>query len=263
MEFDLNPPAIVGAAVAGQVVSRADDVRKKLKNLSTAISQSTFDMIVLLAEAETKLYPSQWGYNGIGDFAAAELGIKARRGQYLARIGNVCESLGVERQDYEPAGVSKLREITTLDPEADFFNKETKTPEPLKDHILRLIEAAPDMTVEDVSAEVARLKGQVGADARVMRGYSTDQASWDNVISPALEIARRKLGSAGRDSDGSAVEYTDGVCYESICADYLADPNNILEDVEPEEEQYPELPETQIQEETLDEPESGFSIPTE
>jgi hypothetical protein len=77
-----------------------------------------------------------------------------------------------------------------------------------------------------VEVEVARLKGQVGKDRRVLRSYSTDITTWTNVISPAVELARQLLGSKGRDQEGNALEYSEGACYECICAAFLSDPNN-------------------------------------
>jgi hypothetical protein len=53
---------------------------------------------------------------------------------------------------------------------------------------------------------------------------------WENVIKPARELARKKLGSASRDSEGNAVEYSDGACDEVIFADFLSDPNNVEDD---------------------------------
>ena len=125
------------------------------------------------------------------------------------------------RIQYEPAGISKLREITTLNPEGTFWNKETRVSEPLDEHIVRLILDADTMTVPVVKEEVARLKGQVGPDRPVTHSYTAPQSAYENVIKAAIELARRMLGSAGRDDEGNAVEYKDGACLECICASFL------------------------------------------
>ena len=64
------------------------------------------------------------------------------------------------------------------------------------------------------------------SDLRVLRSYSTDITTWSLVISAAIEKARKYLGSKGRDEEtGNAVEYSEGECYECICAAFNADLN--------------------------------------
>jgi hypothetical protein len=214
----MHEVVIVGEQVAG----RAALVRQRLRDINTDAKITEFDLADLLFEAQEHGYPQQWGFESLPDYAERELGLKARRAQYLARITRVCRAVGLSRVQYEPAGRSKLREITTLKPEGSFFNTVTRANEPLDEHIVRLILDSDSLTYKQIKAEVARLKGQVGKDARVIRSYSTDQQSWDGIIAPALEKARRYLGSQGRDEEGTAREYSEGVCYEMICAAFNA-----------------------------------------
>jgi hypothetical protein len=224
----LNPPAIHGEATAG----RASSVRKKLSQLFSDIKSNTFDAMDLLHEAHINNYIRGWGFESTVDYAKSELGIKERKAQYLVRIKKVCLRVGVKRADYEPAGVSKLRYITTLDPEATFFNRETGENEPLDEHIARLIAEAPEMDPDEVEQEVKRLKGQTGDNEMVVRPFSCTRATWDKVIAVAHERCRRRLGSASRNDDGKAVEYSDGVVWEMICTEWLQDPNNNLDETE-------------------------------
>jgi len=214
----LSPPAIHGEAVAG----RSASVRKQLTLLVGDIKESTFDLADLLFEAQESGYISSWGFENLGDFAEQELGLRERKAQYLVRITKVCRAVGLKRADYEKAGISKLREITTLDPEGTFWNIETKTSEPLDEHIVRLITEAEDMDREEVTDEVLRLKGMVGEDRPAVRSFTTTQSAWENTIKRAYERMRMKLGSSGRDESGMAKEYSDGVCVEMICAEWLA-----------------------------------------
>lgn len=216
---------IVGEIQAG----RATVLRKKLMGLAGDIQASTFDLAGLLAEAAQAHMYQAWGYQSIVEYGAEELGLKARKVQYLVRMVEVMRIVGIKREAYEPVGVTKLREITTLDPAGKFYNKETQQNEPLLDHIVRLITVAEDMSAEQIKEEVRRLKGQTGENSIVVRSTSYVKSVWDNVISPARELARRQMGSAGRDEQGNAVEYSDGAVDEMIYASYLADPNNHLE----------------------------------
>lgn len=214
----LNPPAIRGEIIAG----RAATVRKSLSLLVNDLSRSTFDLADLLFEAQESGYISSWGFENLGDFAEKELGLRERKAQYLVRITKVCRAVGLKREDYEKAGISKLREITTLDPEGSFWNLETKQSEPLDEHIVRLVTEAEDMDRNEVVDEVLRLKGMVGEDRPVVRSFTATQSAWENTIKRAYERMRMKLGSSGRDDEGMAKEYSDGVVIEAICADWLA-----------------------------------------
>lgn len=242
---------IIGEAIAG----RSASVRKTLIALSTKINSSFLDSAELLYEAQENNYLSLWGFENLGDFAKKELNMKARRAQFLARIVKVYRAVGLSREKIQHLPVSKLREITTLKPEGTYWNREKGVSEPLDEHIVRLLLEADEMSAKELKEEIARLKGQVGPDRRVVRSFSTTESAWENVIKPALELARKKLGTAERDSGGNAVEYADGVCYEVVCADWLSDPNNVEPNELPEEFAgefaEPELPEEQSSEKTI------------
>ena len=220
--------AIVGEVVAGQSAT----LRKRMRILAADLTKHTFDLAEAFLQAqETRCY-AEWGFESLPEYAELELGIKPRKAQYLARIAKVCRDCGVARKDYEPVGVSKLREITTLDPETSYYNVDEKKHEPLVDHIVRLIAEAPELSVVELEQEVAILKGMTGDNAMVMRAFKVTLSCWENVIVPCLESIRRRLGSAGRDGTGAAREYTDGNCYEALCAEYNADPRNFMEDTD-------------------------------
>lgn len=212
--------------VGEQVAGRAARVRAKLKDLTNDVKSSTFDLADLLFEAQENNYPAAWGYSSIVEYGKEELGLKKRKTQYLTRITKVCRQVGLKRERYEPSGISKLRAITTLDPEGSFWNVIEHVSEPLDEHIVRLVLDSDTMSVEQVEEEVLRLKGRTGIDRPVLRTTSYPKSVWDNVIKPARELARRLLGSSGRDDEGNAKEYSDGACDEVIHAAFLADPNN-------------------------------------
>ena len=218
----MHEEVIVGEAIAG----RSAHVRKELARMVSSLNVSTFDMVVLLAEAQENNYPQRWGFSSTLEYGAKELGLKKRKTLYLTRIGRVTKAVGLKRNQYEPAGVSKLREITVLDPEGSYWNNDEKVSEQLDEHIVRLILDHDKMTVQQVHDEVLRLQGRTGPDRPVMRTTSYPRSVWENVIKPARELARRLLGSSGRDAEGNAKEYSDGAVDEVIYAAFLADVNN-------------------------------------
>ena len=218
----MHGTVIVGEQIAG----RATSVRRSLISMVSSLQVNTLDLAELLYEARENGYTSTWGFSSLAEYAEKELGLKQRKAEYLTHIIKVCRAVGLKREQFQSAGISKLREITRLDPEGSYWNPDTHTNECLDEHIVSLILDHDKMNVQQVKDEVARLLGQTGKDRRVIRSYSTDITTWQEVISKALETARRILGSKGRDDEGNAKDYSEGECYEVICASFLADPNN-------------------------------------
>lgn len=225
-------PVIVGESVAG----RAASVRRDLLLLSSSINRSIFDFGDLLYEVRENNYFSAWGFSSLAEYAQQELGIKQRKSEYLVRIVRTMKAVGLKREQFEPAGTSKLREICTLNPEASFWNADIKVSEQLSDHIVRLVLDADEMTGEQVHEEILRLTGRLGPDRPITRSYTVSQACYDGVVKPAFELIRMRLGSAGRDADGVAVEYTDGAVLECLCAEALSDPTNQPEPIDTEDD---------------------------
>lgn len=228
----MDPQVIVGEAVAG----RAASVRRNLRSLVSGLNTNTFDLAALLFEAREGNYFSAWGFSSLAEYAQKELGLKQRKAEYLTRIMKVTKAVGLKREQVEQAGISKLRDITTLDPGKSFWNTDTKTSESLAEHVVNLVLDAPELTVEEVREKVLRLQGRLGPDRPVTHSYTVPRSAYDNVIKAAIEKARMVLGSQGRDADGNAQEYGDGPCLEVICANFLSDPS-FEEEPLPEEEE--------------------------
>lgn len=216
-----NLPAIFGEIEAG----RSAKVREQIKTLLTNVHTYTLDVAELLSEVRKNKYYIQWGYNSFREYAV-ELDIKESKAQYLARIADVMEAIGAARADYENVGLSKLREITSLDTSGEYTHPNGGSTVPMKDIIAGLLESSKDMSYAEVKEYVKTIKGLTGDDELVWINFCLKKAAKEEVVLPALELVRKQLGSKGVDTDGMAVEYSDGACLESICADFLADPNN-------------------------------------
>jgi len=61
----LNPPAVIGEAIAGQ----AAKVRIQIDNLIAGVNTSTFDLAELLHEAKAQQYYIAWGHDTFGQYA--------------------------------------------------------------------------------------------------------------------------------------------------------------------------------------------------
>lgn len=217
-----TPPAIVGEAEAG----RSSAVLKELEKLSKGIETDTFDIGELLAEVKSQQYFQSWNYESFNEYVDKALNMKPRKAAYLVRIVTVSEIMGLPRARYEKLGMTKVREIFSLDPNGFFVNQEKAQNEPMSGHILRLLDEAPDMTPTEVTAEVQRLKGLDKENTLVWARAKIPKAAKEQVYDVAIELAKARLGSVGREDDGTAIDYSDGAALEAICADFNSDPNN-------------------------------------
>lgn len=218
---------IVGEAVAGE----ASKVKKQLENLIKSLNRSTFDVADLLWAVKKNHFYAQYGFDTMKEYVN-HLDLKQRKAQYLTRISEVMEIVDIPRETYEPVGISKLREITSLDTETDYTNPKTGEVAAMKDIIRGLVIDAPQKDLTEIKEYVKVLKGLTGENELVFLNFCVKKTVRDDVINVALDLAKANIGSTGKDEDGNATDASDGRALELLCADYLSDPNNApLEDV--------------------------------
>jgi hypothetical protein len=229
------------AAIRGETISgRAAEVRSQLEAISKRSNGLAFDTAQLLSEAKEHRYWED-DFESFGDYTQEVAGIKERAALYLVRIIQVSEQLGLPRARLEHIEISKLREIFSLNPDDFYVNQELQQNEPLSDHIARLLvecdpqKTSPALSVEQVKAQVKLLKGLVdGNDLVNMTKAKVTADCKANVTDPAVELAKRNIGSTRRDSEGDAVEPSDGAAWEVIASSYLADINSYPEGEAPQ-----------------------------
>jgi hypothetical protein len=217
----LNPPAVIGEAIAGQ----ANKVLNEIQNLIAGVNTSTFDLAELLHEAKTKQYYLALGHDTFGSYAKS-LDLKVSKSYYLCRIVENMQAAGLTREQYEPLGIAKLRVISKVDLIEDdkpvMYNDL-----PMTEYIKELVTtAAANMSLEEVEQVVDKLQGKIGDDAMVWLNISMKKAARDQTVLPAIEVAKLHLGTPGTDDDGKAKDASDGRALEAICADFMSDPNN-------------------------------------
>lgn len=220
-----TPMTVVGDQVAGAQLqkSEARATRKQLESLIKTLNHSTFDIGELLHSIKKNNY-----YHGFNTFTEylETLAIKLRKAQYLRRIAEVMEVLDIDRATYEQVGVAKLREITSLDPEGKWLNTETVEIMPLSGFIRGFIEKHAELSLEEIKAHVKLLKGLVGEDALHTYRFQCPEIVADRTINPALELARRQIGSVSKNDEGVSQDAKDGACWEVIAIGFLLDPAN-------------------------------------
>jgi hypothetical protein len=220
----MTPAVVVGEAIAGESAK----VRKSLEKLIQSVNKSTFDIGELLFTIKRHGFHNTWGFTTFQEYVDT-LDIKARKAQYLVRIVDVMDQVKVKREDYEPLGVAKLREITSLDPTATYTNPQTKEETPMSNFIIGFVEKGGQMPLEEVKQHVRTLKGLTGENELVWLNFCLKKAAVDETVRPALELAKANIGTVGKDAEGNAIDASDGRALEAIAVEFLNDPaNNVL-----------------------------------
>jgi hypothetical protein len=219
---ETNQTVLVGEQIAGQSAK----VRKQLEQIISKVNSSSFDIAELLYTIKKNGYYE--GFTTFSEFTKT-LAIKPRKAQYLTRIAEVMEVVGIPRAQYEPLGTAKLREIASLDVNGSWTNPDAEKgtePIPIKSFIVGFVDKGSEMSLEEIKNHVKTLKGLVGSEAMGWLHLYVKQSALDNTIKPALQLAKKQLGSARKDDEGISQDYSDGVAAEVIFADWLSDPAN-------------------------------------
>jgi len=226
-----EPTAIVGEKKAGESAK----VRKNLELLISNTNSSAFDIGELAHKIKKQGYYT--GYTTFQEYAKS-LPIKLRKLQYLRRIAEVMDILNIPRERYEPIGIAKLREITSLEVNGSWTNPETKQEVKLKDFILGFVDKAKSMSLDTIKQHVKTLKGLVGDDDIEIMHIGVKRLALTKVIRPALELMKAKIGSVKKDDEGISQDATDGAAFELICADWSSSSENIelIKNISGEEE---------------------------
>lgn len=220
-----EPTVIVGEKVAGE----AAKVRKQLEQLIKKVNTSAFDIADLLYTIKKNGY-----YSGFATFQEfiKTLDIKLRKAQYLCRMNEVMEAIGKTREQYEPLGVAKLREITSLNIDDIWVNPQTKDEVPIKAFVVGFVEKGKDMTFDEIKQHVRTLKGLVGENNIMFVHFSVKKSVLDNVVRPALELAKLNIGSGPKDDEGVSQDPSDGAALEVISVEYLTSNNEAVNNLE-------------------------------
>lgn len=216
----MSEQVIIGEAVAGQ----SQNILNEINALIAGVNTSTFDLAERLHTVKkSTLYAPN--YDSFGEYVKT-LDLKASKGYYLIRIVEAMTFAGIPRSVYEPIGLAKLRIISRMK-----FDGPNAVENPVET-LQALIDAAPTMTLEELNQQIATAQGLTGEDAMVWLNITLKKAARDNVVRPALDLAKKNIGSVGKDEEGMAKDASDGAALEAIAADFLSDPNNFYEDPE-------------------------------
>lgn len=217
---------MVEITLQGEIeTGRSEQVRKNLEKLLSNMQKNTLDVAELLFEVKQNGYFQKWGHESFKHYLVG-LDIKTRKAQYLVRIIDVMAQLGIARSKYEPVGISKLREICSLEPNETYTNPTTQQVTPMSEFITGFIERHNELGLEEIKQHVRTLKGLTGENELVWMNFCMKKSVKDEVVKPALELAKANIGSVGSDDEGNAIDASDGKALEVVAIEYLNDPAN-------------------------------------
>lgn len=214
----VTPITVVGDLIPGE----SKKVRKELEGLIKNLNKNTFDVGRLLHTIKSNGYYD--GYTTFQEYIKT-LDIKPRKAQYLRRIAEVMEFCGIAPEMYEPVGIGKLREITSLDYQGDWTDPEGTT-HLIAAFILDMVNKGQDMTLEEIKAHVRVLRGLTPDEEIVGRHFYFSRLVAEQVVDPAIDLARKQIGSTHKDDEGVSQDASDGACLEIVSVSFLNDPAN-------------------------------------
>lgn len=213
------------AAIIGDVVAGAASViKERIELLVNSLERSKFDIAELLYEIKDKKYYIGYGFDTFEEYGATLM--QRQRAKYLVRIVEVMTECGCDRKEYEKLGIAKLREITSLDPTANYKDKDGKLI-PMRDFIIGFVDEGDKMSLKEIQEHVKTLKGLSGEDELVWVNLHMKRLVKETTWQQAIEKARVNIGAVARDPEtGNAIMASDSRCAEIIAIEYLNNPQN-------------------------------------
>lgn len=237
--FNAPVAVIVGEAVAGEAAA----TRNALESLINSVNKSAFDIGELCHKVKTHGY--YYPYTTFQEYSKT-LKLKPRKIQYLTRMAGVFEQVGIPRSVYEPLGVARCREITSLDPDAQWTNPESSMTTPVAEFIKGFVEKGEEIEMDDLKRHVRTLKGFVGDNDLVWVPICLTRSVHENVYKPAIEKAKALIGSVKKDDEGISQDASDGAAIEVALINFLNDENTQDEYATPESEEETPLSQDEI-----------------
>lgn len=220
--------------IVAPAVDSAALLRRAERLIERHVGLDQFDIGDLLLEIDKRGIYRDRGFDTVVEFAKS-LGLKESKARYLPRISRIMELIGMPRIRYEAVTVSRLRAITSLDPDTLYTNPKTDEQSPMTDYIKLLTEECiskgESFPLVDVQRLVGNLKGFTGERDLVWRNLRFMRSVAEGVWDDAIELIKKHLGSVGRDEDGNAIDASDAAAAEKMAALILQDPNLYEENV--------------------------------
>lgn len=197
--------------------ARATTVRAQVESLKNSLGDKTWEMAALFSEARAKSFHHLWGFSDFDEYIdKSNFDIGSREVRYRIRVNDVSLQLGITRTQLKAVNISKLKEIFSLDPVKQ------------SDDIVRLVDDAVTMSLEEVRQSVRELKGSDPETDLCWWNIQLLRRAKEETILPALQKVKLEYGPTMSDVPGQSVEISDGRALEMLCADKLSEPDEEL-----------------------------------
>jgi hypothetical protein len=184
----------------GEIVTRSNIVRQDILAAASLIDESYQNLAKLLHETYDNGYYLRWGFENFKEYCEKEVGVQYRKARYLVGIAEAIKDLGIEWDDIEGIGWTKMRTLIPMLKEDGVVGD--------------WLEIAKQYTVKELEALVKDAKlgfdiGSSGGDKIVtLTFHMTPEQS--EIITDALDTAKK------------ASETTDNVlAFEQMAFDYV------------------------------------------
>jgi hypothetical protein len=200
--------------------SRAHEVREQINQLKSNMLENMLDLGELLAESRDNDYPAHWGFSTFEDWLLnSDLEMGKRTAYYLMKIVDTSRALGIPREELKKSKISKLKEIFVLD-------AKTHAAE-----IKQLVADSSTQSLDEVRERVGTIREKHGHEPLTWRNFRVT-ASQAEIIDQAVERARNEYGHTIDGDTGELLDISDSKALEIICADFIANPDPVLAEIE-------------------------------
>ena len=226
------PVAIVGEAVAGEAAATLADVKKLVKGLSV----NTFDLAEKLHKVKAKKFYAP-KFNTFGEYAKT-LDLKLSKAYYLTKLVEVMTACAIPREVYEPVGIAKLWIVCRVDTVNQdggpkMYDLGTGLPVTGVEVVQAIMKHAEAQDPDELEQFVRKVNGQVGEYAPEWENISMTKGQREK-WTQAVDLAKKNIGSVGKDAEGNYKDASVGACAEVIAVSYIQDPNNYPENPDQE-----------------------------
>lgn len=216
---------------------RVDYVRKRVGEIDTTITLGSFEMGDLLAEVKDNDYWRDYKYETFAEYVkSAGIDISPRQAEYLVKISKVSKTLNIPRAQLVKARNSKLKSIYELDLYKTITDPATLVVESMADIMRQLVADAPNKTLKEIQEIVKSLKGEEELEDELVWMSLPVRRDAKQVVTSAIELAQQMAGTTLDILTKEEKNLSTASALELICAEFLADPNNQLEEFEEQSE---------------------------
>lgn len=193
----------VTMVAVGKEGTEEEAIVDRIKSQATALDRGFAELCFDLLEARNRGIHIHRGYSSFPAWVdSLNIGIRGRQAYYYASVAASALSLGVSKEKMTEIGISKLKEIFSLDQVAQ------------QSEIGALLQDAATYKLAQIQEAVAKLKGKDGAETFSFITIKIPESA-RGLVDHAVEIVK---GLAGTDEQ----ELSLGQCIELICSEFLA-----------------------------------------